>query len=871
MGTAARHWENNSGSGAKRRRVAFAGLLSLVLLAAWVAAPTPASASPAWYVSATITGVDGQPGEVAVNSTTHAVYVNNDDSSALTVISEATNTVTGSVADGSGEFPDAVAVDPGNDNVYMANTVGSDLAVFNGATNSLTATIPVGGYPDAVAVDTSTHEVYVTNGYDDTVSVIDESGDANTGKVVATVGVGEIPVAVEADTSTHNVYVVNEGGDSVSVISGSTDKVTATIAVGRNPEAVAVDSATHNVYVANALSNSVSVIDESGDADTGTVTEAISVPQFPQSVAVDPTTHNVYVASGSGPLAVIDESGDATNGTIIAQVSLAESVWVAEDTSNGNVYVLNADGNEVYVLSPATVPGAPTIGTATAGIGGAVVGFTPPASDGHNAITAYTVTASDTSHPANGGQTASGTTSPITVPALTGGDTYTFRVTATNTVGTGPPSGASNPVTVLLAQSITFSTSPPTPASYGSTYTPEATATSGMPVSFTIDSSSTPGACSIDGSGTVTFTGVGTCVVDANQGGDTAFAPAPMLSQTIAVGKGSQTITFTSTAPSDATVGGRSYTFGTTTSGLPVEASTPPAPGGVPATTRASPASAPAWSTPTKPATPTTRRRPVHRIPVGQGSQTITFTSTAPSVPPWVVPRTLLRPPPPRACPSASASTPPAPGRAHAGDRRGELHRRRHLRGRRQPSRQHRLPGGDPGAPDHSGGPGFTDDYLHIDAPSDATVGGPSYTPSATATSGLPVSFSIDASSTAGACSYAPATGAVASPASAPARSTPSKPATPTTRGRPRCHSPSPLGPRRSPSLPRAAPSPTGARSRPSPPSTAALSTVTPLRRSRSPRPARPRPPAPRHRVRTPRPARGRPGPIIRSVTWPAR
>ena len=584
MGTAVRRWENNSGSGPKRHRGAFAGLLSLVLSAAWVAAATPASASPAWYVSATITGVDGQPGEVAVNPTTHTVYVNNGNSSALTVISEATNTVTGSVADGSGEGPDAVAVDPGNDNVYMANSVGSDLAVFDGATNTVTATIPVGADPDAVAVDTSTHAVYVVNGDDNTVSVIDESGDANTGKVVATVGVGEIPVAVAADSSTHNVYVVNVGGDSVSVISGSTDKVTATIPVGRTPQAVAVDSATHNVYVANAVSNSVSVIDESGDADTGTVTETIPVPRFPESVAVDPTTHDVYVATLPGPVAVIDESGDPTNGTIIAQVSLAESVWVAEDTSNGNLYVLNSDGNEIYVLSPAIVPGVPTIGAATAGIDDAVVSFTPPASDGHNAITAYTVTATDTSHPANGGQTANGTLSPITVPDLTGGDTYTFQVTATNTVGTGPTSGASNPVTVLRPQSITFTTSPPSPAAYGGTYVPEATATSGLPVTFSIDSASTPGACSINGSGTVTFTGVATCIVDANQAGDNSFGPAPTVSQT---------------------------------------------------------------------------------IEVGEGSQLITFTSTAPPLPPWVVPPTLLRPRPPRACPSASASTPPAPrGRA---------------------------------------------------------------------------------------------------------------------------------------------------------------------------------------------------------------
>ncbi len=69
----------------------------------------------------------------------------------------------------------------------------------------------------------------------------------------------------------------------------------------------------------------------------------------------------------------------------------------------------------------------------------------------------------------------------------------------------------------------------------------------------------------------MSFTGVGTCAVDANQAGNTDYQAATQVHQTIPVGQGSQTITFTSTPPSDATVGGPSYTpSATATSGLPV-------------------------------------------------------------------------------------------------------------------------------------------------------------------------------------------------------------------------------------------------------------------------------------------------------------
>ena len=92
---------------------------------------------------------------------------------------------------------------------------------------------------------------------------------------------------------------------------------------------------------------------------------------------------------------------------------------------------------------PPTVPGAPTGVNATAGNAQATVSFTAPASDGYSAITGYSVT----SKPAGGVDLNAGTTSTThTIDGLTNGKAYTFTVTATNSVGTGPPSSPSNTV-----------------------------------------------------------------------------------------------------------------------------------------------------------------------------------------------------------------------------------------------------------------------------------------------------------------------------------------------------------------------------------------------------------------------------------------
>jgi uncharacterized repeat protein (TIGR01451 family) len=130
-------------------------------------------------------------------------------------------------------------------------------------------------------------------------------------------------------------------------------------------------------------------------------------------------------------------------------------------------------------------------------------------------------------------------------------------VTAVNAVGEGPASNEAS-ATPQEAQVIIFTSALRNPATVGGTYTPTATGgASGNPVTFTIDSASTSGPCSISG-GTVSFAGPGTCMVDANQAGGAGYSAAPQAQQVITV---DQAPSFVTASPATTATAGQAYGY----------------------------------------------------------------------------------------------------------------------------------------------------------------------------------------------------------------------------------------------------------------------------------------------------------------------
>jgi LPXTG-motif cell wall-anchored protein len=249
---------------------------------------------------------------------------------------------------------------------------------------------------------------------------------------------------VFAGSSVGGVYKSTDGGASWTVVnSGMAIPYAESVAISPN---YATD---RTVFAGNNNTNGIFAGDlyksTDGGANWTKVTSGMSNTMI-DSIAISPsyaTDQTVFAGSNGG---LYKSTNGGANWTAVNSgiPNLAIKSMAIPPTYAMDHTVFAAMGNSVfsYTAGSATAPGAPIGVTALPGLAQATVGFTGPASDGGSAITSYTVTSSP------GGIIASGASSPITVSGLTSGITYTFTVTATNAIGTGPASTPSNAVVI---------------------------------------------------------------------------------------------------------------------------------------------------------------------------------------------------------------------------------------------------------------------------------------------------------------------------------------------------------------------------------------------------------------------------------------
>ncbi|MGC0771315.1 MAG: MBG domain-containing protein [Candidatus Acidiferrum sp.] len=313
------------------------------------------------------------------------------------------------------------------------------------------------------------------------------------------------------------------------------------------------------IFVASVSSSEIVVVDPATQTVVRTFTTAVT----PNNIAVNPSGGNVYVTNNSSHF-------------VYAYSPTGSLVWTSPDLG----------GPAYSIAAPRGVVGNPPMANQT-------ISFTATAPPNASYNSTFTVGAQSDSGltvtlSVDGSSTsvcslgtpsvASGVTS-ATVTMSSGTGTCTIDANQPGDINYNAAAQQQTSATATLAsQTISFTATAPSTASYGSTFSVAAQSTSGLSVSLTVDAIST-GVCSLGTtsvaggvtSATVTISsGTGTCTIDANQSGNSNYNAAAQQQTSAAALLASQSLSFSTTAPSTASYGSTFLVAAQSTSGLTV-------------------------------------------------------------------------------------------------------------------------------------------------------------------------------------------------------------------------------------------------------------------------------------------------------------
>jgi len=397
-------------------------------------------------------------------------------------------------------------------NVYVADNFGYEIEEWNASTQQLTGILRTAPMePSGLAVDGSGN-VYVSNyGYNGPPI---QEWNSSTQQLTTLVASGIGPTAGLAVDGSGNLYITEIFNNAIKEWNASTGQVTTLVSSGLNePMGVAVDSV-GNVYVADRNNNAIKEIPYAfvGPASLNEPASAGTDSLLPVLPSTAPLTGVFAPASDSSWLTI----GTIANGVI--------SFSFAANTSGTRVAHITVLGQQIIVTQNGAQNGsaAQTIAFATLAnrsFDTAAFALSATASSGLPVSFASETTSVCT---VSGAQVAPVALGTCTIQATQSGNA---------TYAAATPVNQSFQVT-LGNQTISFAAL--ADRALGSApFTVSATASSGLPVSFSLPTPITA-SCTISGAA-VTPLYVGVCTIQATQAGNALYAAATPVSQSFQV------------------------------------------------------------------------------------------------------------------------------------------------------------------------------------------------------------------------------------------------------------------------------------------------------------------------------------------------
>ena len=554
-----------------------------------ITAVTLNSASP----TGTLLGATNSPFSVGNSPQFVAVAdVNNDGKPDLIAANYSSSTVSVLLGDGTGKFvnasgsPFTVGTSPSSLAFGDFNGDGKlDIVTANSGSNNVTLLLGngAGGFtaaPAPFAVGTNPFSILASdvNG-DGKLDFITINANSNNFSVLLGNGFGGFTAApgspTASGTSPNYAALADFNGDGkpdLAITSASGNIVliffgngaggfsfNGFFTVGSFPQSVVAQDLNSDgrpdLLIANYGDNTVTVLLNNGASSfTAAPSSPFAVGSSPQNAIIadvngDGKPDIISANLGDNTISILLGNGSggftAAAGSPFASGPTPSALAQADFNNDGSLdlAIANTSTNNVTVLL-----GSPVISTA-------VLTTTAAAPIAHGAPAPLTLTVTpglgsfSNGSPAGtatflDGTTVLGnstqTTSPYTYSAILGGGTHALTATYNGDTANAASTSASVSVTVLAqTQTITFAAL--TTKTFNlATITVTATASSGLAVAF---ASITLPVCTVAGA-VVTFVTAGNCTIQASQPGNTSYSAATPVSQTFQITSSTQTITF---------------------------------------------------------------------------------------------------------------------------------------------------------------------------------------------------------------------------------------------------------------------------------------------------------------------------------------
>lgn len=293
------------------------------------------------------------------------IYVTNEDSNSVTMISGDTHEVIATIP--VGKRPRGIKVSPDGSVFYVAlsgspkcpptmdddvceamvaDKAADGIAEVNPLTREVVRILPSGSDPEQFDVNWETEKLYVSNEDTHTATIL----DLEQGEILMTIPTGLEPEGVRLSPDGRIFYVTGEVASDITVIDANTGAEITRIKVGLRPRDSVFTADSSTAYVSAEFGELINII----DVVNNTVAGEIPLPEgaLPMGLVLSPDESTLYVANGRGQTVV---AVDLASREVINSVVVGPRPWgLAMSLDGTTLYSANGPSDDISVIDIAS-------------------------------------------------------------------------------------------------------------------------------------------------------------------------------------------------------------------------------------------------------------------------------------------------------------------------------------------------------------------------------------------------------------------------------------------------------------------------------------------------------------------------------------